>query len=233
MKRYLKYILGLMTMALGVVLMKKAALGITPITSLPLALNEVLPALSLGNWTILFHILCIIAIIVITRKVTAKTLLMLPVGICFGYFIDFLLWLWSFETGFIPLRIVLLVVGIPVSGLGVALINDADLMLPSPDGLMRTVASQYHLKYPTVKICGDCLWVTGAIIIELSVLHRLSAVNVGTIASALLVGRTIKTWNKLLFSGAPADNPAEEAKQQKQTGNLETQNTDMVTTKKL
>ena len=45
-----------MTMAVGVVLMKKAALGITPITSLPLALNEVLPVLSLGNWTILFHI---------------------------------------------------------------------------------------------------------------------------------------------------------------------------------
>ena len=201
MNRYLKYITGLMTMALGVVLMKKAALGITPITSLPLALNEVLPVLSLGNWTILFHILCILAIIVIMKKVTVKTLLMLPVGICFGYFIDFLLWLWSFETGFLPVRILLLVVGIPVSGLGVALINDADLMLPSPDGLIRTIAGQYHLKYPVVKICGDCTWVALAVVIELTVLHRLSAVNVGTVASALLVGRSIKTWNKLLFSG--------------------------------
>lgn len=200
MNRYIKYILGLMTMAVGVVLMKKAALGITPITSLPLALNEVLPVLSLGNWTILFHILCIIAIIVITRKVTVKTLLMFPVGICFGYFIDFLLWLWTFETGFIPLRIVLLILGIPVSGLGVALINDADLMLPSPDGLIRTIAAVYNKKYPVVKIIGDCTWVTAAVIIELSVLHRLCAVNVGTIASALLVGRTIKLWNQLLFS---------------------------------
>lgn len=199
MIRYLKYILGLMTMAFGVVLMKKAALGITPITSLPLALNEVLPVLSLGNWTILFHILCIIAIIVITKKVTVKTLLMFPVGICFGYFIDFLLWLWTFETGLLPLRILLLVAGIPVSGLGVALINDADLMLPSPDGLLRTISSHYHKKYPTVKICGDCVWVSCAVIIELSVLHTLCAVNVGTVASALLVGRTIKAWNKLLF----------------------------------
>lgn len=200
MKRYIEYILGLMTMALGVVLMKKAALGITPITSLPLALNEVLPVLSLGNWTILFHILCIIAIIVITKKVTVKTLLMIPVGIGFGYFIDFLLWLWSFETGSMVLRVVLLVVGIPVSGLGVALINDADLMLPSPDGLLRTISSVYHKKYPVVKICGDCTWVALSVIIELSVLHRLSAVNVGTVASALLVGRSIKAWNTLLFS---------------------------------
>jgi len=201
MNRYVKYILGLMTMALGVVLMKKAALGITPITSLPLALNEVLPVLSLGNWTILFHILCIIAILVITRKVTAKTLLMFPVGICFGYFIDFLLWLWQFETGFLPLRIVLLVLGIPVSGLGVAMINDADLMLPSPDGLMRTISAVYKKDYPIVKIIGDCIWVSCAVIIELSVLHRLQAVHVGTVASALLVGRTIKVWNRLLFSG--------------------------------
>ena len=201
MNRYVKYILGLATMALGVVLMKKATLGITPITSLPLALNEVLPVLSLGNWTILFHILCIVAIIVITRKVAVKTLLMFPVGICFGYFIDFLLWLWQFETDVLWLRIILLVVGIPVSGLGVALINDADLMLPSPDGLIRTISSVYHKRYPIVKIIGDCTWVTCAVIIELSVLHRLQAVNVGTIASALLVGRTIKIWNQLLFSG--------------------------------
>ena len=201
MNRYVKYILGLATMALGVVLMKKATLGITPITSLPLALNEVLPVLSLGNWTILFHILCIVAIIVITKKVAVKTLLMFPVGICFGYFIDFLLWLWQFETDVLWLRIILLVVGIPVSGLGVALINDADLMLPSPDGLIRTISSVYHKRYPIVKIIGDCTWVTCAVIIELSVLHRLQAVNVGTIASALLVGRTIKIWNQLLFSG--------------------------------
>ena len=201
MRRMIQYIAGLMTMALGVVLMKKAALGITPITSLPLALNEVLPVLSLGNWTILFHILCIIAIIVIQKKVTVKALLMLPVGIGFGYFIDLLLWLWSFETGSLPLRVLLLVVGIPVSGLGVALINDADLMLPSPDGLIRTISSVYGLKYPVVKICGDCTWVAIAVAIELSVLHRLCAVNVGTVASALLVGRSIKVWNKLLFSG--------------------------------
>ncbi len=201
MKRILQYILGLMVMALGVVLMKKAALGITPITSLPLALNEVLPVLSLGNWTILFHIVCIIAIIIIMKRVTLKTILMFPVGIGFGYFIDLLLWIWSFETGFLPLRIILLAVGIPVSGLGVALINDADLMLPSPDGLIRTIASTYNLKYPIVKICGDCTWVLIAAIIELSVLHTLSAVFVGTIASALLVGQTIKVWNRLLFSG--------------------------------
>lgn len=200
MNRYVKYILGLMTMAVGVVLMKKAALGITPITSLPLALNEVLPVLSLGNWTILFHILCIIGIIAVTKKVELKTLLMFPVGIGFGYFIDLLLWIFSMETSILPLRVFLLVVGIPVSGLGVAMINDADLMLPSPDGLIRTISSHYHLKYPTVKICGDCIWVTGAVIIELTVLHRLQAVHVGTVASALLVGRTIKAWNKLLFS---------------------------------
>lgn len=200
MKRYIEYILGLMTMALGVVLMKKAALGITPITSLPLALNEVLPVLSLGNWTILFHILCVIAIIVIKKKVELKTLLMIPVGVGFGYFIDLLLWLWSFETGSMILRVILLVVGIPVSGLGVALINDADLMLPSPDGLLRTISAVYGKKYHIVKVCGDCVWVICAVIIELSVLHRLCAVNVGTVASALLVGRTIKTWNRLIFS---------------------------------
>lgn len=200
MNRYAKYILGLVTMAVGVVLMKKASLGITPITSLPLALNEVLPVLSLGNWTILFHILCIIAIIFITKKITVQTVLMLPVGIFFGYLIDLLLWLLPFESAFLPLRLGLLVLGIPVSGLGVALINSAELMLPSPDGLLRTISAHYEKPYSTVKICGDCLWVSCAVIIELAVLHRLQAVHVGTVLSALLVGKTIKLWNRLLFA---------------------------------
>ena len=200
MNRYVKYALGLMTMAAGVVLMKKAALGITPITSLPLALNEAVPALSLGNWTILFHVVCILAILAITRKAELKTFLMFPVGIAFGYFIDLLLWLIPWETSWLVLRVILLVVGIPVSGLGVALINDADLMLPSPDGLIRTVAAHYHKKYPVVKIIGDCIWVAAAVTIELIVLGHLQAVYIGTVASALLVGRAIKIWNKLLFT---------------------------------
>ena len=200
LKRILEYILGLVTMAFGVALMKKAVLGIAPVTSLPLALNEVLPVLSLGTWTILFHILCIIAILIIKRKVELTTLLMFPVGLVFGYFIDFLLWVWRFETGLIWLRILFLFLGILVLGLGVSLINDADLMLPSPDGLIRTVASVYHRSYPVVKIIGDCTWVACAAIIELSVLHRLQAVHIGTVASALFVGRAIKMWNRLLFA---------------------------------
>ena len=198
-KRYIEYILGLMVMAIGVVLMKKAALGITPITSLPLALNEVLPQVSLGNWTILFHVVCIIAIIVIQKKVTLKAILMFPVGIGFGYFIDLLLWMFQMETSSLPLRAVLLVVGIPVSGLGVALINHADLMLPSPDGLLRTISATFHKKYPLVKRCGDCLWVLCAAIIELTCLGHLQAVGIGTIASAFLVGWTIKLWNQFVF----------------------------------
>ena len=55
-----------------------------------------------------------------------------------------------------------------------------------------------------MKICGDCLWVLCAVIIELSVLHKLQAVNIGTVLSALFVGRTIKLWNQLLFEQAPA-----------------------------
>ena len=72
-------------------------------------------------------------------------------------------------------------------------------MLPSPDGLLRTIASTYNKNYPVVKVCGDCLWVACATIIELSCLHSLTAVGIGTVASALLVGRTIKLWNKYIF----------------------------------
>jgi len=202
MWRYLKYIVGLLTMAVGIVAMKKSVLGITPITSLPLALSEACPFLSLGNWTILFHIVCIIGIIFIEKKITTQTILMLPVGICFGYFIDLLLWLFPYESQVIYIRSVFLVVGIIVSCLGISLINNAGLMLPSPDGLMRKIALVYNKKYHLVKITGDCVWVVIAIAIEIACFHRLYAVGIGTIVSAIFSGRTIKFWNSLLFKNA-------------------------------
>ncbi len=194
-ERFIKYILGLTTMAFGVLLMKKAALGITPITSVPLALSEITTH-TIGEWTIVFHIVCIIGIIVIKRKVELDTILMFPVGIFFGYLIDFLLWIFTMEPHSIITRAILLICGIPVSGLGVALINDANLMLPSPDGFLRTISSVFNIKYHRVKITGDCIWIGSSIIIELTQIGHLQAVGVGSVASAVFVGMMIKFWNK-------------------------------------
>ena len=68
-RRVLQYFAGLVVMAMGVVLMKRVDLGISPITAVPAAVSAITP-FSLGNMTIFLHALCVVGQILIVRRVT-------------------------------------------------------------------------------------------------------------------------------------------------------------------
>ena len=87
-RRVIQYLLGLLSMGLGIVFLKRAALGITPITSIPAAVAEITP-FTLGNVTIALHIVCVVGQILILRRVTLKALLTIAVGFVFGYIAAF------------------------------------------------------------------------------------------------------------------------------------------------
>lgn len=196
MKRRLpQYILGIVIMALGVVFAKKAEIGISPITSLPAALSDLTP-FTLGNLTIFFHVVCIIAQIIITRKFDLKTALILPLAIAFGYVIDLIMLLMRFELQAFWLRCIFCLIGIVFNGVGVATIVGADLMLPAPDALMRAISAKINVPHSRVKVIGDCIWVISTIIVELIFRGKLVSVSIGTVASALLTGRVIGFVNK-------------------------------------
>ena len=76
-KRISVYIMGLLVMALGIVLIKKAELGMSPISAVPAAVANITP-LTLGNATILFHTLCIAFLILLLHKITLKMIFLLP-----------------------------------------------------------------------------------------------------------------------------------------------------------
>lgn len=203
MKRRLpQYIIGVILMAVGVVLAKKAEVGISPITSLPAALSDLArmanpdTIFTLGNLTIVFHILCLAAQIIITRRIDIKTALILVLAFCFGYVIDFFMMLMSFELTNIWLRCLSCAAGIVCNGVGVATIVGADLMLPAPDALMHAISAKIGKPHSKVKIAGDVTWVTLTVIVELIFRGRLLSVNFGTIASAIFTGKTIGFVNK-------------------------------------
>ena len=55
-RRILQYVAGLVCMAIGLVLVKRTYWGVSPITAVPDAVANITP-LSLGNATILLHVL--------------------------------------------------------------------------------------------------------------------------------------------------------------------------------
>ena len=199
-RRVIQYVLGLVVMGLGVVLIKRADLGIAPITSIPASVSNILPRFTLGNTTIFLHVLCVVGQIILLRRVTLKSLLTLLVGIPFGYIIDGLMLLIDPGAMGVAGRIVFLLLGLPVSGLGVMLIVGADLMLPAPDGLTHVISQVYHKKLGNVKIVSDCVYIAISVALDLIFTGRVYAVGIGTLRSMLLVGRFIN-WFAKWFPG--------------------------------
>lgn len=58
--RYFLFFIGLLLNAFGVAFITKAALGTTPIAAIPATLALIMPALSMGNFTILVSMILII-----------------------------------------------------------------------------------------------------------------------------------------------------------------------------
>ncbi len=196
-QRVLQYAAGLVVMAMGVVLMKRVDLGISPITAVPAAISAITP-FSLGNMTIFLHALCVVGQIIIVRRITLKSILTMLVGIPFGYIIDGLMLLFDPGVLTLPLRIVLLVIGLALSGLGVMLVVGSDLMLPAPDELSHTISQVYRKKLSNVKIISDAIYVAIAVAVDLIFSRRIFTVGIGTVLSVLLVGRFVG-WFGTLF----------------------------------
>ena len=197
-RRVFQYIIGLFIMALGIVLIKKADLGMSAISTVPAAISNIVPKLTLGNTTIMFHIAALIAIVIITRKIDIPTLILIPLAFGFGYIIDMYMFLLQFGHMHLIVRILLSFIGTVVSALGITTIGGANLFLPSPDGFMQTISKKLDNPLSKVKMCGDAIWVAATVIIELIAYQKITIVGIGTLISVLFAGKFIGIFKKAL-----------------------------------
>ena len=88
LKRYIIFLIGLFINSLGVSLITKAALGTSPISSIPYVLSLIFP-FTLGQFTIYFSVLLVVLqLLILRRKFKVEHLLQIPISIAFGYFIE-------------------------------------------------------------------------------------------------------------------------------------------------
>lgn len=194
-RRLTQYISGFICMAIGLVMLKRTNWGVSPITAFPDSVANITP-FTLGNTTIMLHVICVIAQIIIIKRVTLKAMLTMFVGVPFGYLVDLLMWLWNPQLGFWQ-KVLVMILGIIIQALGVALISGCDLMLPAPDSLNKVISLYYHKKLGSVKMGMDAMYVSLAIIINLISTHSLSSIGVASVAAVLLTGRFINVFNRL------------------------------------
>lgn len=199
--RYIVFIIGLFFAGIGVAFTKHGNLGVTPISSVANVMSLKFPALSLGNWLIIWNCVLIAAQILILRKdFKLYQLLQIPLSILFGLFTD----LGMSGVSIIPInsyfmQILMLVIGIIVLAFGISLSVIANVIMNSGEALVKAISDKTHFEFGYVKVGFDVLCVISAVVLSLIFFGgEIVGTREGTIISALCTGIVIKFITKYL-----------------------------------
>ena len=182
----------------GVVLMLYSGSGISAISSVPYALTDVWPALSLGTWTYLFQGVLVLSLMLLRRRLVLSYLLSFAVGFCFGKLLDLQeLWIGTLPWT-LPLQVVYFAVSYLVICFGVALSNRCKMPIVPTDLFPRELSAITGVAYGRIKVSFDlsCLAVTA--LLTSTFLGHLDGLGIGTILAALTMGKAIGRMNRFL-----------------------------------
>ena len=203
LKRYLLFILGLFSMALGIALMVQARLGTSPISSIPYVFSLKFTFVSLGILTFIWNMILILGqIIILGRKFEKYQLLQIPLSVIFGVFVDVAKKMVSI---IIPQTycgsIFTLACGIMFLALGVSFTVIADVVLNSGEGFVKAVSIRTGFDFGSMKVIFDVSLVILSIVIGILFFKTIKGVREGTVIAAVLSGFIIKSLNKVLTDG--------------------------------
>ena len=198
-ERCIILVIGLAIMSLGIAFSIKAALGTSPISSVPYVASSI-SGLSVGATTIIINLVFIlIQILLLRKKYDLFQLFQIPALVLFGFMIDFSAYLIKDITYTNYLQQWLLCIfGIILLGLGVSIEVMAKLVTTPGEGVVLAICKIFSVKFGNTKMAFDTLLVIIAVVTVLSFLGHLEGVREGTIAGAVFVGLLAKQFSKPL-----------------------------------
>lgn len=191
--------LGLTIMAFGVAFSIKAALGTSPISSVPYVTSTI-SGLSVGTTTIIMNFMFVlIQIAILRKKYDWFQLLRFPAAIVFGTMIDVAEYLLKpVEFSNYLEQWLLCVVGVFLVALGVSVEVMANLVTTAGEGIVLAICQVAPVKFSNMKVAFDVTLVCISIALSFIFLGHLDGVREGTIAAAVFVGLITKQTNKLM-----------------------------------
>lgn len=194
--RYFWFTIGVIINAFGVAVITKAALGTSPISSVPYVLSlRFVP--TLGQFTFVVNLLFIAVQVVLRgRKFPPIQFLQVVVNLVFSAFIDVSMRvLWWFEPDALPVKLVALVLGCAILGCGISIEVAPDALLVPGEGVVGAIADRTGIRFGSVKVAFDVTLVAIALGLSLWFFHGINGLGLGTVVSALLVGRFVNLCN--------------------------------------
>ena len=209
-KRLVLLIFGLFLSALGVALLKKAALGVSPISSAANIVSIAVPDLSLGTWLIIWNCVLILGqLLILRRDFRAVELLQLPLSVLFGLFTDLSMNILDFvEPGGYIECFALVVLGTATMALGISLTVIADVIMNSGEALVKAVSDKTGKAFGSMKIAFDACCVALAVALSFILCGEILEVREGTLVAALLTGVFVNLFGRLFASAKNAESTA-------------------------
>ena len=194
MKRVLLYILGLNLIAVAVVLNIRYGLGVAAFSSVMYSISEIYQ-ISLGTASILCYLIFVLLQCLFSRKVTLPYLLEIPLSFLFGWLTDLYDLVIPAIPGPLPLQLILFGGTMFLTAMGVFLCVKTNLVLTPTDGIVQTMSQVFHL--PSLgEERFDLSLVAISAVLCLANHTPFYGIGVGTVLSAVCLGRIIRLYEK-------------------------------------
>jgi uncharacterized protein len=177
----------------------KADLGITPVNSIAFVLSKIFPV-DHGLLTgVIYASYVLIQLAILRREFRLYNLLQAGVGLLFGGFVFICNHILAFPTpGFYPVRLLFLLAGVVIIGMGIMLYLRANLLPQPAEGLILAIQKKSGWKLHNIKVVFDCSVVVIAAAISLIIIKRIIGIREGTLIAMLGIGKCMGFFTKHL-----------------------------------
>lgn len=135
---------------------------------------------------------------ILSRKVTLTYLLEIPLSFAFGFLTDIYDWFIPNIEFHVFMRMILFIITMFVTGMGVYLCVKTDIVLTPTDGIVKTISEVFQFPFSAVKNTFDISLVVISVLLCLGNHTKLYGIGIGTVLSALCLGRIIKIYERYL-----------------------------------
>jgi len=198
-RRVTLYLIGNFVLAFGVAVAVKADLGTTPANSIAFVLSKVL-SIDHGFLTgLIYASYVLIQLAILRREFRLNNLLQAGAAMMFGWFLFLCNHILAFPVPeFYPIRLLFLLVGVSIIGLGIMLYLRANLLPQPPEGLILAIEKKTGWKLHNIKVAFDSLVVVVGAAISLIITRKIIGVREGTLIAMLGIGKCMGFFTKHL-----------------------------------
>ncbi|MCR4789758.1 MAG: DUF6198 family protein, partial [Treponemataceae bacterium] len=205
-KRYIFFFIGIVSNAIGVAFLTRSNLGAGPSTTIPYVIS-LLPLWNNFKFPVTYGLvnfvftlfLLLLQIVILRKKFNHIQWLQIPVSFVFSFILDVAMkFTANINLSLYVYAILWTLLGCVLRAFGVACQVLADVVMLSPEALVKAVSDATRKSFGVWKIIIDASMTSIALVISFFCLHEIVGVREGTLISVLIVGPLAHYFTKKL-----------------------------------